>query len=162
MAQMTVNTGSPTPAAPEKKPAARFRKALMIVIIAPLAVMATLVVLAVLLSLADVKGVSEFMRSVRDLLLIFIALELAMIFLGISVLFVQIARLVNLLTEEVQPLLETTQDTVQTAQGTVDFASRNFLRPAIDAASFTAALSVLVGGLFGLRRAYGRATKREE
>ncbi len=142
----------------------RFRRIVIIVIAVPLVFMGVIVLLAVIAALADVQGTGEAIRMLRDLLLVFIALELGLIFLAFAVLLVQVARLVSLLTEEVKPLLESTQDTVQTAQNTVKFAGKNVLEPAIDVASFAAAISVLFGGLFGLRRAYGRATKpkREE
>lgn len=137
----------------------QFKKVIIIAIVAPLAVMLIIILVAVLAALADVQGVAETVRMLRDLLMVFIALELGLIFLSVAVLLVQVARLLNVLTEEVQPLLETTQETVQTAQSTVQFAGRNVLNPVIDIASSAAAISVLFSGLFGLCRAYTRATK---
>lgn len=156
---MTIsNTGADSTPAMQKT-RTQFRKVIAVIIGVPLIFMAVVVLLALIAALGDVQGAANAVRMLRDLLLVFIALELGLIFLGIAVLLVQVARLLNLLTEEVQPLLETTQETVQTAQNTVQFAGRNVLNPVIDIASFAAATSVLAGGLFGLRRAYRRATK---
>lgn len=151
-------TAAPDPAQPGKA-RTQFKKVIAIAIIVPLVVMLIITLVAVIAALADVQGVAEAVRMLRDLILVFIALELGLIFLSVAVLLVQVARLLNVLTEEVQPLLETTQETVQTAQNTVQFAGRNVLNPVIDMASSAAAISVLFSGLFGLRRAYTRATK---
>jgi hypothetical protein len=161
MTQVDTSAGKPSGL---EKARTQFRKVILIAILVPLIVMVIIVILAVVAALIDVQGAAEAVRIVRDLLLIFIALELGLIFLSVVVLLVQVARLLNLLTEELQPLLETTQETAQTAQNTVEFAGRNVLTPAIELAGSAAAFSVIFGSLFGLRRAYSRATKpkREE
>ncbi len=142
----------------------QFRRVILLMTVIPLAIFALIFVIAVIVSLSNVQGAAEAVRMLRDLMLIFIALELALIFISLSLVLVQVARLVNLLTEEVAPILETTQETVQAAQNTVEFAGQNVLGPFIDLAGFLMGALSLVGSLFGLRRAYRRATraKRDE
>lgn len=137
----------------------QFRRVILLMTVVPLGIFALIFIIAVIVSLSNVQGAAEAIRMLRDLMLIFVALELALIFVSLSLVLVQVARLVNLLTEEVAPILETTQETVQTAQNTVEFAGHNVVGPFIDLASFAVGALSLVSGLFGLRRAYRRATR---
>jgi hypothetical protein len=137
----------------------RIRKVVILVTLVPAILFGLLFLAALIVALADVEGAATFIRMIRDLMLVFIALELALIFVAISILLVQVARLLNLLTEEVAPLLDATQETVQTAQNTVQFAGRNVLGPFIQFSAMMTTLLSLLGSAFGLRRAYGKATK---
>ncbi|MBE2270076.1 MAG: hypothetical protein IAE80_17695 [Anaerolinea sp.] len=111
-----------------------------------------LFVIALLLSTAG-DSVGNIIRIIRDLVIIFLALEGVLIILGLALLTLQVARLVNLLQTEVKPILENTQETVKTAQGTVEFVGSNITEPLIAAGGFFAGASVLVNNLFGIRRA---------
>lgn len=108
--------------------------------------------LALLISTGD-EALTDAIRIIRDLVIIFLALEGVLIILGLAVLTLQLARLVNLLQTEVKPILENTQETVKTAQGTVEFVGSNLAEPVIAASGFFAGMSVLVSNLFGIRRA---------
>jgi len=137
----------------------RIRRAILIITLTPAILFGIMFLVAVLLALSDVQAAADMVRMIRDLMIVFIALELALIFVSVSVLLVQVSRLVNLLTEEIAPLLDATQETVQTAQNTVEFAGRNVLNPMIEFSSFLTTLMSLFTSLFGLRRAYTRASK---
>ena len=114
----------------------RIRRVVLITTLTPAILFGLMFVVAIVIALADVEGAAALVRTIRDLMLVFIALELALIFVAIAILLVQVARLLNLLTEEIAPLLDATNETVQAAQNTVDFAGRNVLGPFIDFSSF--------------------------
>ena len=137
----------------------RIRRIILVVTLVPAILFGIMFLVAVLLALSDVGAAGDLVRMIRDLMIVFIALELALIFVSVSVLLVQVSRLVNLLTEEIAPLLDATQETVQTAQNTVEFAGRNVLNPMIEFSAFLTTLLSLLTSVFGLRRAYSRANK---
>lgn len=121
-----------------------------------------LFVLAVVLTLASNGDFAATIRIIRDLVIIFLALEGILIVLSVAVLTLQVARLVNLLQNEVKPILVNTQETVKTAQNTVEFMSTNLTEPVIRASGFLTGASVLLGNLFGIRRAMKRTKDERE
>lgn len=134
------------------------RRIAMIAAGALIGVILLLFIIAVILSLVtDVEQTGNIIRMIRDLVIIFLALEGVLIILGLAVLTIQVARLVNLLQTEVKPILENTQETVRTAQGTVEFVGNNLAEPVIKANGFIAGATYLVTNLFGICRALKRA-----
>ncbi|MDZ4765219.1 MAG: hypothetical protein SGI73_11770 [Chloroflexota bacterium] len=130
------------------------RRILIVAVGGLFGVFALLFIVALLLSgVSDVEGIGSVVRLARDLVIIFLALEGALIVLALAVLILQIARLVNLIQTEVKPILENTQETLKTARGTVEFMSGNITQPLVRAGGFFAALSVMLNSVFGLRRA---------
>ncbi len=121
-----------------------------------------LFVIALVLTLVTNGDFAATIRIIRDLVIIFLALEGILIVLSVAVLTLQVARLVNLLQNEVKPILLNTQETVKTAQSTVEFMSTNLTEPVIRASGFLSGASVLVTNLFGLRRAMRRTEDRRE
>jgi hypothetical protein len=69
--------------------------------------------------------------KIRDVFIIFMALESIVIGAALIILIIQIAILTNLLQNEVKPILETTNETVSTLKGTVRFLSDNLAEPVI-------------------------------
>ena len=69
--------------------------------------------------------------KIRDVFIIFMALEFLVIGVALIILIIQIAILTNLLQNEVKPILETTNETVSTLKGTVRFLSDNLVEPVI-------------------------------
>jgi sulfite exporter TauE/SafE len=120
------------------------------------------VIVAVLLAQGNVEQIAPVMQIIRDVFLIFLAVQGIMIVLALTVLIAQIARLINLLQNEVQPILKNTQDTVQTAKETVQFVSSNVTQPLIAASSFFAGVGVLLGNLGGIRKALRRTDAPKE
>ncbi len=68
---------------------------------------------------------------VRDVFIIFMALESLVIGAVLVVLVVQIATLINLLNNEIRPIIRSTNETVNTLKGTVTFLSDNLSEPVI-------------------------------
>jgi hypothetical protein len=79
-------------------------------------------------------------ETLRDVFIIFMALEFLVIGLAMIVLIIQLARLTALLQNEVQPILESTNETVKTLRGTTSFLSKNLVEPVVRANSSVAAL----------------------
>ncbi len=117
---------------------------------------------ALVLTLVTNGDFAAIIRTIRDLVIIFLGLEGILIILSVAILALQVARLVNLLQTEVKPILENAQETVKTAQGTVEFMSDNVTEPVIRARGFLAGSSVLIGNLFGIRRALQHTDGRDE
>lgn len=93
-------------------------------------------------------------QTVRDVFIIFMALESMLIGVALVILIVQLAVLTNLLKHEIKPILEATQETANTVRGTTLFLSENLVEPVMKLNSYVAGLSRLVetlgslGGLF--------------
>ncbi len=69
--------------------------------------------------------------NVRDIFIIFMALESLLIGAALVVLIIQLAGLINLLQNEVKPILKSTSETVNTLRGTTAFLSENMVEPVI-------------------------------
>ena len=83
---------------------------------------------------------------IRDIFLIFLALEVFLIGLALLVLVVQLAVLINLIQHEIRPILESTQQTVQTVRGTTQFLSEHLVEPVIKLNEYLAVI-LQFGGL---------------
>jgi fructose-specific phosphotransferase system IIC component len=90
-------------------------------------------------------------ETIRDIVIIFMALESLIIGLTLIVLIIQLAKLTALLQNEIRPILESTNETVDTLRGTTTFLSNNLVQPVIKANSTFAAVRQALG-LIGLRR----------
>ncbi len=89
--------------------------------------------------------------NVRDIFIIFMALESLLIGAALVVLIIQLASLINLLQNEVKPILKSTNETVNTLRGTSEFLSENLVEPVIKLNSYLAGLKKLFD-LFGINR----------
>jgi hypothetical protein len=78
--------------------------------------------------------------NVRDIFIIFMALESLIIGAALVVLVIQVASLINLLQNEVKPILKSTSETVNTLRGTTEFLSENLVEPVIKLNSYLAGL----------------------
>lgn len=154
---MTQTTPPALPAPESENSGFDLRRIVIIAAAGLIGLIVVLFIVALLLSgLSDVEGAGEVVRLVRDLVIIFLAVEGVLIVLALAVLVLQLARLINLIQTEIKPILENTQETVKTAQGTVEFMSSNLTEPIVRASGFMAGMSVLTSQLFGLRRALQR------
>jgi hypothetical protein len=88
---------------------------------------------------------------VRDIFIIFMALQSLLLGFVLIILIVQIARLTNLLQNEVKPILESTNETVNTLRGTTTFLSDNLAQPVIKMNEYLAGLTKMLA-LIGLAR----------
>ena len=89
--------------------------------------------------------------NVRDIFIIFMALESLLVGAALVVLIIQLASLINLLQNEVKPILISTNETVNTLRGTTEFLSENLVEPVIKLNSYLAGLKKLFD-LFGVNR----------
>jgi len=102
-------------------------KAPLILIGAGVIILILVIVAAVLLLRAD----NQTTGRVRDVFIIFMALESLVIGVALVVLIVQLATLINLLQNEIRPIIHSTNETVNTLRGTVAFISDNLTEPVI-------------------------------
>jgi hypothetical protein len=79
-------------------------------------------------------------ETIRDVVIIFVAVESLFIGLALILLIVQIARLTALIQTEIKPLIESGSETVNTLRGTSQFLSDKMVRPAIRISSTYAAV----------------------
>jgi predicted tellurium resistance membrane protein TerC len=127
----------PPPAAqPEPGMTEGQRKALIFGVGACVVVVAGLIVAAVWL-----VGNPTQAASVRDVFIIFMALEFMFIGAALVILIFQLAVLTNMLKHEIKPILESTNETVNTVRGTTLFLSEAMVEPIMQLNSYMAALS---------------------
>jgi hypothetical protein len=79
-------------------------------------------------------------ETIRDIVIIFMAVESLILGLVLIVLILQIARLSTMLQNEVKPILESTQETLSTLRGTSAFLSKNLVKPVVKVSGSISAL----------------------
>jgi len=94
---------------------------------------------------------------VRDIFIIFMALESLIIGLSLVILIVQLARLINLIQNELKPIIESTNETVSTLRGTTKFLSDNMVEPVLKLNEYFAGLQQF---LKVIKLARGRDNKK--
>lgn len=103
------------------------KKAVIWMAVAVIVILAILAAGTIFLLRSDVDTTSH----IRDIFIIFMALESFIIGLALIVLVVQLATLINLLQNEIKPILNSTSETVNTLRGTATFLSDNLAEPVI-------------------------------
>lgn len=107
-----------------------------------------IIVLAVILLVALIAGGVFLLASapegttakIRDIFIIFMALESLVLGVGLIVLILQLATLINLLQNEIKPILDTTSETVNHLRGTTQFLSNNLVEPVLKMNEYLAGL----------------------
>ncbi len=122
----------PTPA---QMPDATNKKFIIIGTIV-LVVILTLIVLATIYLVNPAN--SDRTEQIRDVFIIFLALESLVIGVALVVLIVQLSSLINLLQNEIRPIINSTNETVNTLKGTAKFLSDNLAEPVIKVNQFAA------------------------
>ena len=105
-------------------------------------VIAGSIVLVVLLIVAIVLMASfpQVTQVIRDIAIVFVAVETFLIGAALLVLVVQIEMLIRILRDEIQPLLRSVNETASTVRGTTEFVSQNVVSPVIKVAGLTAGI----------------------
>lgn len=109
-----------------------------------------IVVVVVLLALIAtavfflVKAPASITTQIRDIFIIFMALEFIILGVALVILIIQLAKLVNLLQNEVKPILEATSDTINTLKGTSEFLSENLVDPVIKLNGYLAGIKKIL------------------
>ncbi len=124
-----------------EKEAAQPKNKLWIVILIAVLLLGLIVTGIVFLAKADPSTTSQ----VRDIFIIFLALESLVIGVVLVILVLQITSLMNLLQNEVKPILQSTTETINTLKGTTQFISQNLVEPVIKVNSYTAGIRRLIG-----------------
>ncbi|NIM92355.1 MAG: hypothetical protein GTO18_01390 [Anaerolineales bacterium] len=124
----------------------RERRRNLLIIIAILIVVIGLITAVVLL--VNYPATTE---TLRDVVIIFFALESIIIGITLVVLIIQVAKLTALLEYELKPMLESTNETIGTVRGTTEFLSERMVRPVMKANSTYAAVRRALS-LFDFRR----------
>lgn len=93
----------------------------------------------------------ERVAQIRDVFIIFMALQSLLTGLTLVILIVQLARLLNLLQNELRPLLDSMNETISNLRGTTVFLSDNLTEPVIKLNEYFAGLSQLLQ-VIGLTR----------
>jgi amino acid permease len=83
---------------------------------------------------------SDVTQNIRDIFIIFMALESLVIGAALVILIVQISSLINLLNNEIKPILDATNETIATLRGTSQFLSDNLVEPVVKLNSYLAGL----------------------
>jgi hypothetical protein len=79
--------------------------------------------------------------KIRDVFIIFMALQSILTGMTLVILMIQLARLTNLLQNEIKPILDSTNETMNSLRGTTNFLSENLVEPVIKLNEYTAGLS---------------------
>jgi hypothetical protein len=133
---------------PEERAAKRTQ---LIIIAAAIGFLVILVVAIVLM--ASYPGATQV---VRDIAIVFVAVETFLIGLAMILLIFQIQVLIQVLRDEIQPLLRSVNDTASTVRGTTEFVSHNMVTPIIKASGFLAGVSRVLGDAVAVTRGLTR------
>lgn len=96
---------------------------------------------------------------IRDVFIIFLALQSVLMGVALIVLIIQVARLIVLLQNEIKPILDSTNETVSSLRGTTIFLSDNLVEPVIKMNEYLAGFSQLIAVL-GLGKKARRNSSR--
>ncbi|MEI6289411.1 MAG: hypothetical protein WCP19_03170 [Chloroflexota bacterium] len=107
---------------------------LTITIVISVLVFVSLLVLAIF-GLTRNAGVTQ---NIRDIFIIFMAIESLIIGAALVILIIQLASLINLLNNEIKPILDATNETIATLRGTTQFLSENLIEPVVKLNSYMA------------------------
>ncbi len=128
------------PKSPETIQQNEQRKIIIIVLVAFILIVTGLIAGTIAL----VNAGNETTSLVRDIFIIFMALESLVIGAALVILSIQLAILINLLQNEIKPILNSTNETVNTVKGTLTFLSNNLAEPVITLNEYLAAIKRLV------------------
>lgn len=146
-------TGYAEPPADETR---RQRGILIGIVVAVLVIVASLVASIWALTLPSTDT-----AKIRDIFIIFMALESLLLMLVLVILIIQMARLINLLQNEIKPILDSTNETVSTLRGTSVFLGDNLVQPVIRLNEYLASLQSLLLNLGLTKKQPKRSPKGE-
>ena len=119
--------------------------------IAGVSLLVLLILAAIVLAIVSMVKSPQQTQTIRDIVIIFMAVEALIVGMALIVLIIQLARLTALIQNEVRPILDATNQTLSTLRGTTTFLSDNIANPVVKLNSSVAALMRFVE-LIGLRR----------
>ena len=119
---------------------ARQRRLMIGIIVGAVIVLAAIIASVWFLATTDIATTSR----IRDIFIIFMALESLVIGVVLIILMLQLATLTNLIQNEIKPILNSTNETVNTLRGTAVFLSDNLAEPIMKLNEYLAGLKKLV------------------
>jgi uncharacterized membrane protein len=142
---------SPTGSQAPSTPTDRQRRLIIIAVSVSAVVLVVLLIAGALFLLSHPAEAA----NVRDVMIIFMALEFVVIGAALVVLMFQLAVLTNMLQHEIKPILDSTNETINTVRGTTTFLSENLVEPVVKLNSYMAAITQVVDSL-GMLGRFGR------
>jgi len=133
--------GEPTPLTAEQK------RAIIGMVIAVI-ILLVLIIATTMFLLQPTTNTAK----IRDVFIIFMALQSILTGMTLVVLMIQLARLTNLLQNEIKPILDSTNETLNNLRGTTNFLSDNLVEPVIKLNEYTAGLSQFMVALGLVKR----------
>ncbi len=124
------------------------QKRILLIVLAVVVVLIGLTVGGVLLLINQSLGA---VARVRDIFIIFMAVQSMLTGFALVILMIQLARLINLLQNEIKPILETTKDTANNLRGTTYFLGENLVEPVMKFNEYIAGLTQLLS-MIGLSK----------
>jgi len=109
-------------------------KKIVFLIIGLVIIIALVIFAFVMLFQANLETTSR----IRDIFIIFMALQSIVLGIAIIILIVQLATLINVFKNEIKPILETTNETLRNLRGTTSFLSNNLVEPVIKMNEYSA------------------------
>jgi hypothetical protein len=94
----------------------------------------------IILSLFYLTQPTTNTAMIRDMMIIFVAIEFMVLGVAMVILIIQMATLINLMQNELKPMIDSTNQTVNTLRGTVVFLSENLTEPVITLNEYGAGL----------------------
>jgi hypothetical protein len=138
---MTETSANTTPLTAQEREAARQQRQIVTVGI----VIVVAILLFILVAGWFLLQPNTPTEKIRDIFIIFMALESLIIGAAMVVLIIQIASLINLLNNEIKPVLEATNETIATLRGTTQFLSENLVEPVVKLNSYMAGVQKMLG-----------------
>lgn len=127
-----------------------------------------IIVVAIFLVLVTIAGLVYLLNApynnvvrIRDIFIIFLAVQSLLTGLVLVILMIQLARLINLLQNEIKPILDSTNETVSTLRGTASFISDNLAEPVIKLNEYLAGFTQILISLGLIRRTIKSKPKKE-
>jgi hypothetical protein len=92
---------------------------------------------------------SDIVATIRDVAIIFLALESIVVGIILVILIWEVRNLAKMLRDDIKPILQSADETARTVRGTTTFVSENFVTPLVRVSSFTSgvveALRIIAG-----------------
>lgn len=134
-------TAPPLPENPEAELPAESNRGKVILVVLGIVLLVGLTVAGIVFLF---KVGAEQTSHIRDVFIIFMALESLIIGAALVILIVQLSILINLLQNEIKPIIDSTNETVNTIRGTASFISDNLSEPVIKLNEYVAYISKFV------------------
>ncbi len=99
-----------------------------------------LIITGLILAVISMVNNPDQTEIIRDIVIIFMAVESSLIGIVMIILITQLARLTAMLQNEIKPILDSTNETLNTLRGTTTFLSNNLVDPVVKANSVITAL----------------------